>query len=310
LSNAARDHAAEQLIETGGDLAAWVTGAAVGALGGPVFAMVGAALGVAGSRVAQILAGRFSRREEERIGATLAIIVEDTAGRDNGRVRDDGFFEEKGDVRSDGEEVLEAVLRQAAASYEERKLPYLAHLYANIARSTNISRATAIWLVRKAEPLTYRQMTALAIAELDIGKGGVRLSPEELLANSQIHLPTTVTDIVLDPERKAKDREEHAREELRRSLARDAIIAEGTDSRDNPILTTEEAALVDAGLLVAREPNPNSTYVMLGESLHPRAEGILTPTPLGALLTHLMGLRLIPDDEFRTYIAETRGQFR
>jgi hypothetical protein len=151
-------------------------------------------------------------------------------------------------------------------------------------------------------------MIALALVELDIGKSGV--IPDIELPQLSGLFPTSVVNLVLQPSRQKERRQELEREERRRRYANEAIIAESTDARDNPIIASEESALVDAGLLVAREANPNSTYVLLGTPLHPRAEGMLTLTPIGALLTHMMELRLIPDPDCNAYLAETRGPFR
>lgn len=135
-------------------------------VGGPLGALGGAVLGVAVNRVARAVAVRFSDLERERMGATIGLIVEESQKRnDQGeRLRDDGFFEEADGLRAEGEEVLEGVLRQAAATYEQRKLPFLAHLYASAVYDEAISGATAVFLVRQAESLTYRQLIALALA--------------------------------------------------------------------------------------------------------------------------------------------------
>jgi hypothetical protein len=141
-------------------------GAGFGLIGGPLGALGGAALGVVVQRAARAIGAQFSSREEQRIGTTITfILAEDQQRSERGdKVRDDGFFDDRGPLRSESEEVLEALFRQAAATYEERKLPYLAHLYARVAYDETISGQTAIYLLRIADQLTFRQLTILALA--------------------------------------------------------------------------------------------------------------------------------------------------
>jgi hypothetical protein len=55
------------------------------------------------------------------------------------QLRDDGFFDARGALRLDAEELLEGVLRRSASTYEERKLPLLARLYSTVAHDKTIS---------------------------------------------------------------------------------------------------------------------------------------------------------------------------
>jgi hypothetical protein len=77
--------------------------------------------------------------------------------------RKDGFFDDDGELRSDAAELLEGILRQAAASHEERKVPYLAHIFAGVAFEPTVSADDAQFLVRVAGELTYRQFVLLAV---------------------------------------------------------------------------------------------------------------------------------------------------
>jgi hypothetical protein len=89
---------------------------------------VGAALGVAVQHASKVVVGRLNRREEERVGAALLMIRADahTREEEGERLRQDGFFDARGTLRPEAEDLLEATLRQAAETYEERKLPLLA----------------------------------------------------------------------------------------------------------------------------------------------------------------------------------------
>jgi hypothetical protein len=78
--------------------------------------------------------------------------------------REDGFFEPHGDERSsDADELLEAVLRQAAETYEEQKLPYLSRIFTAVAHDPGVSPADAQYLVGVANDLTYRQLIGLSV---------------------------------------------------------------------------------------------------------------------------------------------------
>ena len=84
---------------------------------------------------------------------------------DRGRtLRADGFFDTSTDGRSDAEEVMEGLLRKAQTEYEERKLKYLARLWANACLDETLGAAKLNYLVKLAEQLTYRQFTVISIA--------------------------------------------------------------------------------------------------------------------------------------------------
>jgi hypothetical protein len=153
------------LVETGADLAGALAGGGVGLIGGPLGALGGAAIGVAVARTAKALGERLWGRERVRAGAALALIAEDARQHDShgDRPRQDGFFDARDGLRPEGEELLEGVLRQAAAAWEERKVPLIAQLYSEVAYDDSIAPADATFLVRLAGELTWRQFVALAV---------------------------------------------------------------------------------------------------------------------------------------------------
>lgn len=162
---------ARELIESGSDLAGAMTGAALGLLGGPVGVVGGAAAGVAIARVlkrvgADVKQRWLGPREEVRIGAaftfTAAAIVQ--ALNSGQAPRQDGFFEAVGGQRPAADDLLEGVLLKARDSYQEKKVPLLANLYATIAFHEEISAAHANHLLELASRLTYRQLVAMAVA--------------------------------------------------------------------------------------------------------------------------------------------------
>jgi hypothetical protein len=78
-------------------------------------------------------------------------------------IRDDGFFDPKDDLRSDGEEAIEAVMKVAQVSYEERKLPHLGSLLALVAVDAGYDRGSANWMIRTAEELSWTQYVLLSL---------------------------------------------------------------------------------------------------------------------------------------------------
>lgn len=112
---------------------------------------------------AELAARVLSPGERERAAAVVAIALARlcdnlSAGRP---VRRDGFFGSP--PRSAGDEFAEAVLAAAARDPEERKLPHLGAMAANIACHPATDRALALILARLAAELSYRQLVLLAV---------------------------------------------------------------------------------------------------------------------------------------------------
>ena len=154
-----------ELVDRGADLAGALTGGAIGLVGGPAGALGGAAIGVAVTHAVKNVADRLHARQADRAGAAIAVLVDDQEERRmrGESPRGDGFFEPRGALRPEAEELLEAVLLHAANSYEERKVPLLAHLYDAVAHDESVSAADAHALLALAERLTYRQLVALSV---------------------------------------------------------------------------------------------------------------------------------------------------
>lgn len=153
------------LAAAGTDLAAALVGGAVGSIGGPPGIAAGAAASVALSHGARAVVGRFRARQKIRVGAALNVIAADAdqRSREGQNPRDDGFFDDRDGLRSDAEDLLEAVLDQAANAYDERKVALLARFYSAVAHQPSVPADTAKYLVPLAGELTYRQYVALAV---------------------------------------------------------------------------------------------------------------------------------------------------
>ena len=161
-------------------------GAVVGFLvGGPVGAAVGAAAGWAVSQGLEKVGQEFSERvlgprEEARVGCVLVLAAQKILDRiESGeQVRSDGFFDSTTKARSGAEEVLESILLKSQREPQEKKLPYMANLFANIAFDSTISAEMAHQITKTAEDLTFRQLCILRLAaikhEFDLRESGYR----------------------------------------------------------------------------------------------------------------------------------------
>ncbi len=161
----------KSLISSGSNLAGSAVGGALGFFAsGPAGAAAGAAGGaVIGSvleKVGQEISDRLlAPRQKARVGGVLAMAVDDVKNRlANGEsIRDDGFFSTNPENRSEGEEVIEAILIKSQSEPEEKKLKYISKLLSNIAFDSSIDANLAHMLIKQAEALTYRQFCILSL---------------------------------------------------------------------------------------------------------------------------------------------------
>lgn len=168
-----------RLIDAGAEIAGGATGGILGFLaGGPAGAALFGASGAVAAMALRHIGNEASERllgprEQARLGGVLALAAEEIRDRANGgeSVRSDGFFDQKENGRSDAEEFAESVLLKSQREPEERKLPFMAHLLANVAFDNEISADLAHQLTKTAEALTYRQ---LCLLKLSVFKEGLR----------------------------------------------------------------------------------------------------------------------------------------
>jgi hypothetical protein len=154
------------LISGGAEIAGGAIGGALGFFasgpaGAAALAAGGSLAGLALSHVGEEIANRYlGPREKVRIGGVLALSAAQIKKRiDNGEaVRDDGFFESKDGQRPKAEEVAESILSKAQREAEEKKLPYMANLLANVAFEKTVSGEMSHQIARIAESLSYRQL--------------------------------------------------------------------------------------------------------------------------------------------------------
>ena len=176
MTDSSNDSGLGDLINKGAEIGGSAFGSAAGAvtgflLGGPIGAALGGALegGTASAIrwVGQELSSRhFAPREEARVGYVFTLAAAEIVRRvgEGENVRSDGFFHESQQSRSDAEEVWETVLLKAQREPEEKKLPYMAHLLANLAFHPEVGVHMAHQLTKTSEQLTYRQLCILRLS--------------------------------------------------------------------------------------------------------------------------------------------------
>lgn len=161
-----------KLINTGAEIAGAAVGGALGFLaGGPAGAALGGAGGATAAAALKHIGEEASERllaprEQVRVGGVLAIAAEEIRQRiENGEsIRTDGFFESSNGSRPHAEEVAESILLKSQREAEEKKIPYMGHLFAAVAFDPQISPQMAHQIIKAAEQLTYRQLCIFKLA--------------------------------------------------------------------------------------------------------------------------------------------------
>lgn len=157
-------------LEYGMDFAGSLVAVGVGGVvGGPVGAILGAAAPIATRVLGRSALDHMRRQLSEREQMRTAALVQLARARIDRNLalgyelRSDGFFTGIGGHRSIAAEIAEGVLISAQREHEEKKLPYLANLTANLAFSEEIGRGDANLLLRIANGLSYRQLCLLTL---------------------------------------------------------------------------------------------------------------------------------------------------
>ncbi|GAA2587741.1 hypothetical protein GCM10010399_17180 [Dactylosporangium fulvum] len=140
----------------------------------------GAALGAVLDDIGERM---LSKREQRRVKTVVTHAARSIKQRwvEGHDLREDGFFAADTDSRSFFEEITEGVLLAAQREYQERKLPYLGNLIANVAYTPNIDRASANWAVRTASELGWTQYMLLST----VGRESISLPDVEIGKSNQ-----------------------------------------------------------------------------------------------------------------------------
>ena len=174
---------ARALIGVGAEMAGGAAGGALGFLfAGPAGAIASGAGGVAISKalvaVGNEIADRFlAPRESVRVGAALAIAADVTKTRlENGETPRRDEYIDDGSLHPPIEEVTEGLLIAAQRAYDEKRVPYIGRLLANLNFRPDLDVPAASWLTRLGNDVSYTQLCILRLsvgnAHGDLLKGG------------------------------------------------------------------------------------------------------------------------------------------
>lgn len=171
----------DEIIDTFSEYGGAVVGATVGgmigtAIAGPVGSAVGALAGTGLEKIfswagKEIKERCLSTSENRKIGTVfeLAKVKIEKNLNNNKRLRADVFFDCELGERAASEEVLEATLFAAQRECEEKKLKYIANLYANInfeipeKWEMKIDSQEANKLLKIVAELSYREIAILSV---------------------------------------------------------------------------------------------------------------------------------------------------
>lgn len=153
------------------------TGSGIGLGLGSIAIPGGEAIGaVIGSAAGNLLSGlgqdiwerHLSYREKQRLGTVLGVIVTEIHRRREAgeNVRTDGFFDDNGTGRSDAAEIGESILLKVQREPEEKKIPYMGHLFSSIAFEPEFNLPYSHQLIKVAEQVTYRQLCIFKLADV------------------------------------------------------------------------------------------------------------------------------------------------
>lgn len=155
----------DRLIGAGATLTGVTVGAVVTLGLGPVGGAGAGWLTEQFTRVgAEIAQRHLAPRAETRAGAVYVLALEQVRARIAlGEEPDERLRDEVSPGRSAGEELLEALLKMAADTHQERKIPYESNLQAGLVFEPTLSYSTKNQLIAIAGELSWRQLVALAL---------------------------------------------------------------------------------------------------------------------------------------------------
>ena len=155
----------ERALNVGADLLGAAAGGFLGAVSGGDLGL-GAISSMTGTSIASVgrdvVSRLLSPRQEARVGAVFLHAGATMRAMEvmGSTIRDDGFWEGE---HSEGSEFAEGVMLTAMDTFEERKLPYLANVLAQVALEDSIDAATANLAIRISRELSWMEMCILGI---------------------------------------------------------------------------------------------------------------------------------------------------
>ncbi len=157
----------KSFISCGSDIAGTAIGGALGFFSaGPGGAAAAGVLGVVASKIICDVANRhLSERERVRAGATAAFALTKIKKlmQDGYQPRSDGFLLSVDNRRPKAEELFEGVLLKTKNDHEEKKVKFIANIFANVVFRTDISIEEANYMLKTLNFITYRQLCFLGV---------------------------------------------------------------------------------------------------------------------------------------------------
>ena len=108
---------------------------------------------------------KLTELESDRVKDVMVMAVEKIEQNINNKkvVRNDNFFINSIDDRSDGEKIFEAIIISSQREAQKIKLKLYANLLANIGFQEDINNDEAMQIITFAERLTYRQCLLMIV---------------------------------------------------------------------------------------------------------------------------------------------------
>lgn len=125
----------------------------------------GVSLGALGVIATEMMNRALSKKQEKRVNDLnrLGRTLTQQKINNGDSIRNDGFFDQVDGQSSSAEEIFEGVFFVAMNSYQEKKIPHLAHLLTNIAFDESCKRHDADRFLRLAESLSFNQFVIMKL---------------------------------------------------------------------------------------------------------------------------------------------------
>lgn len=155
----------DEIVGATSNLFGAFTSASLAAIDPTMATTAGMAGALVEETVRSILTRTLGYRDRRRVSAVVSCAQQriDFLQSQGQSIRQDDFWQARGNIPPVGQEVFEAVLLAAQKEPQEQKIPYMGNLFAYIACRPEISDVSAHWLVRIAESLSWTQFELLAL---------------------------------------------------------------------------------------------------------------------------------------------------
>jgi hypothetical protein len=155
----------DEIVSGASNLFGAFTSASVAAVDPAMATTAGMAGALAEETVRAILTRVLGFRDQRRVSAVVSHAQQRVQlfQAHGVTIRQDDFWQARGNIPPVGQEVFEAVLVAAQKEPQEQKIPFMGNLFAYIACRPEISDVSAHWLVKTAESLSWTQFELLAL---------------------------------------------------------------------------------------------------------------------------------------------------